>query len=493
MNGQNLLMGLSYIDRKFIEESEMDAMPKQGRRPLRRPLLVAAIVALMLLLVGCAVVHIMRMQDLHIGGHTVIHQEADKPETTEIQLEVLSLQGMKDTPAYLANQEWLLFTESYVPEGGDYWESEEAYWAYSVLDQTMVDKVDELCGKYGLKVIGKPWHEHQDCNQFLKLVGIDGLLKNDSDALLHIPQGRFFEGGSFTAYGDIALSDGETPAYITYQYVCKDVFYDVFAYVDPDTVTEQNYTTANGSAVLLLEGENSGIIMADCEDHFITIDVALTDGISLEAVADQFDFTIQASNLDASAAAEREQASIAASSAGIDPDRFHRATYGEFIQDYLDADQECLMMGWDPSEIPEREYAFHDLDGDGKKDLLIFYDGLIGTVVGWKDGKTHEGKSYGIILCEDNVLVEKSAYSAVETRYHIFRFANDGDTVFSNPKEQSIVRLKQAPGGWWRTSSTDHYADFDTQITEAEAMEILNSYLKPVELDTRPIAEFEEP
>ena len=492
MNGQNLLMGLSYIDRKFIEESETDAMPKR-RQSLRRPLLVAAIVALSLLLVGCAVVHIMRMQDLHIGGHTVIHQAAEESEPTEVQLEVLSLQGMKNTPAYLANQEWLQFTESYTPERGDYWESEEAYWAYSVLDQTMVDKVDELCGKYGLKVIGKPWHEHQDCNQFLKLIGIQSLLESGSSAALHIPQGRFFEGGSFTAYGDIALSDGETPAYITYQYVCKDVFYDVFAYVNPDTVTERNYTTAGGTAVLLLEGENSGIIMADREDSFITIDVALTNGISLEAVADQFDFTIQASTLDASAAAEREQASIAASSAGIDPDRFRRATYGEYIQDLLDAEQEKLMMGFAPSEISEWEYAFHDLDGDGTQDLLLYVNGLIGTVVGWEDGKTHEGKSYGLTLCENNVLIQQDEYLVDETWYHIFRFANDGDTVFSNPKEQSIVRLKQTPGGWWRTSSTDHYAEFDTPITEAEAMEILNTYYKPITLDTKPISEFQEP
>lgn len=493
MNGQELLMGLSYIDRKYIQESEQDTIPKQGRRMIRRPLLVAAIVALMLLLVGCAVVYVMKMQDVHIGEHTVIRQEVDEPESSEVQLMVLSLQGMKDMPAHRANQEWLQFTESYTPQRGDYWESEEDYWAYNVLDQTMADKIDELCETYGLKVIGKPWHEHQDCHHFLKLVGIQSLLQSDSDAALRIPQGRFFEGGSFTAYGDITLPGGTTSAYITYQYVCKDVFYDVFAYVNPDAVTERNYTTTSGTAVLLLEGEKSGIIMADCEDHFITIDVALSEGISLEAVADQFDFTIQACALDVSLAAEREQASIASSSAGIDPDRFRRTTYGAYISDLLNAEQEMRMLGFEPAEIPVREYAFHDLDGDGKQDLLIYVDGLISTVVGWKDGKTDEGKTYGLILCEDNVLVEKSAYSAVETWYHIFRFANDGDTVFSNPKEQSIVRLKQTLDGWWRTSSTDHYADFDTQITEEEAMEILNTYQKPVVLDTRPISEFEEP
>ena len=144
MNGQNLLMGLSYIDRKYIEESEQACITGQGRRLLQRPMLIAAIVALMLLLVGCTIAYVMRMQGLHIGKHTVIYQELDQSEPTEIQMEVLSLQGMKNTPAYLANLEWLQFTESYTPERGDYWDSNEAYWAYSVLDQTMVDKVDEL-------------------------------------------------------------------------------------------------------------------------------------------------------------------------------------------------------------------------------------------------------------------------------------------------------------------------------------------------------------
>ena len=51
MNGQELLMGLSYIDRKFIEESEQDTIPKQNKRTIRRPLLVAAIVVLIIAVV----------------------------------------------------------------------------------------------------------------------------------------------------------------------------------------------------------------------------------------------------------------------------------------------------------------------------------------------------------------------------------------------------------------------------------------------------------
>lgn len=36
------------------------------------------------------------------------------------------------------------------------------------------------------------------------------------------------------------------------------------------------------------------------------------------------------------------------------------------------------------------------------------------------------------------------------------------------------------------------YAEFDTEISEEEAMEILKSY-KPVELQTMPLTQFEEP
>lgn len=69
MKGEKMLIGLSYIDRKFIEESENDTvsgkklheLSKQEanismKRTIKRPLLIAAIIALMLFLMGCATV-----------------------------------------------------------------------------------------------------------------------------------------------------------------------------------------------------------------------------------------------------------------------------------------------------------------------------------------------------------------------------------------------------------------------------------------------------
>ena len=70
MNGKNLLIGLSYIDRKYIEESEQDIPVKKAITPARNQRkaqskhlstkkiwLIAAVIALTMLLVGCAVAY----------------------------------------------------------------------------------------------------------------------------------------------------------------------------------------------------------------------------------------------------------------------------------------------------------------------------------------------------------------------------------------------------------------------------------------------------
>ena len=59
MTGQNLLIGLSSIDRKYIEESEQDFSEKKAKCLSAKKLwLIAAVIALALLLVGCTVAYV---------------------------------------------------------------------------------------------------------------------------------------------------------------------------------------------------------------------------------------------------------------------------------------------------------------------------------------------------------------------------------------------------------------------------------------------------
>ena len=470
---------------QILLSSEISPAGK-GARMMRKkvkPMVLVAIMVIMVMLMGCAI-FVMTLQDLKIGEFTykqgdILNSEGNIIKETYVTKDVISLQGIQNTPAYLANQEWLQFTQTYMPEAGEYWESEEDYWAYRVLDQNMVDKIDEICDKYGLKVIGKPWHEHIDCYQFLPIVGVENLLKADSPAKLHIPSGRFFAGGSFTVYGALTMADGETPLNLTYHCVKNDVFYDVFAYIPHDNVIEKNFTTSDNQPVLLLQSKKSGLIMVDRGDCFITISVDLSDAVSLEEIANEFDFTVQVNPIDTGKANEREQLSLnIETDNGRDPDFLRRATYHEYVND--------LLM----SNPSDKEYTFYDLDGNGEKELLIIYNGFISNVVGMHDGKTDEGKSYRMILCENNVLVDEMEIGG-NIYYHVFRFLNNGDEVFSNPKEQSIIRLKYEDGTWWCTSDTAHYADYDKEISEDEAQKILNKYI-PEQLDTKPLKQFSE-
>ena len=73
MNGQEMLIAFSYIDRKLIAESEQSApvsiqkAPRPTHRSAKHVWLIAAAVALMLLLVGCGVLYVLRLQDMKIG------------------------------------------------------------------------------------------------------------------------------------------------------------------------------------------------------------------------------------------------------------------------------------------------------------------------------------------------------------------------------------------------------------------------------------------
>lgn len=67
MNGKDIFIGLKYIDADLIEEAEFGQFPARKVRSFRRPLLIAAVIALTLLLVGCAVVYVLNMQGLTLG------------------------------------------------------------------------------------------------------------------------------------------------------------------------------------------------------------------------------------------------------------------------------------------------------------------------------------------------------------------------------------------------------------------------------------------
>ncbi len=276
MNGKDIFRGTKYLDPRFIEEAEFgEFSPKAfykdtdatGRRSLRRPLLVAAAIAMALLLVGCGIVYVLKMQDLKLGDQQVTQERWDEESKSMISetvdQQVLTFAGLKGTPRYEAAKEWYEFKQTYDPDHTHYFENSNAeepyeapaeYSLYNIYTQQMQDKVDEIIAKYGLKLRGKQVNSVSS-KALCDYLGIDGVLLPDAKAQ---NEGfiAYYDGGWFHADTQMTLT--EEPDW-PYRFLCS-LYYSAADTFDTticelnDTADwqEWNYTTQSGHTVLVL-------------------------------------------------------------------------------------------------------------------------------------------------------------------------------------------------------------------------------------------------
>ena len=286
MNGEDLFRGLNYVNAKFIDEAETVTQLKGEKRilSLRRPILIAAIIGLLLLLMGCAA-YFCGLQQLVVIDHTIAIIEEDiSGNTTETTSEadagpivaekVLSLQGYEGSPAYLALQEWWEYAIDYTIQNPDLrftsdYQRPEAYTKYPCYSQDMVDKVDEICNKYGLHLLGKSTF----------ITDADGMEANGLSGVLSVEAvprcfyGHLYEDGSFTASGELELSgDYEKTVQFQMHNIRKDAFYT--AHLGLNNMSDYiqwNYTTADGYTALLALSDRTGLIFVENEGRFVSI------------------------------------------------------------------------------------------------------------------------------------------------------------------------------------------------------------------------------
>lgn len=176
MNGKDIFLGLKYVGDDLIEKAEYGQFPSatekevKKQHSIRRSMLFAAIIALTLLLVGCAVVYVLSMQEIKLGEQTVTYDIFNyDPATGEISegqesvhQQVLTLAGLSNTPTAKAAREWYEFTETYDPDleikksvWGNIPDFGDKYYGYDLYTQEMKDKLDDILEKYDLKLRGK--------------------------------------------------------------------------------------------------------------------------------------------------------------------------------------------------------------------------------------------------------------------------------------------------------------------------------------------------
>lgn len=317
MNGQEIFLGLSYISRKYIEEAETETVSGGTGKAhrIRRPFLLAAVIALLLLLVGCAAVYVLKMEHVKISSGTdqrdyslVDGVYVKDPHTVDTT--TLSMAGLKGSNAYKACADFYAYETELRASA-----SASGDWAG--YDDAINAKAQELAEQYGLKPEGQPL-TFRTTRNLCDALGVERFVRNSQDVSIDVDQGFCRDSGNFFVLLRFAFPEDQGYE-VTYTsgalyWNRQDTFSrEYFTLEDRGDWVERNYTTSAGNTVLILTSpsQERGYIICDRGDALMTVwlDVNpellsedagvvsaeylhMTDK-QLDIVADALDFAIQ--------------------------------------------------------------------------------------------------------------------------------------------------------------------------------------------------------
>ena len=321
MNGRDIFRGLQYIGDDLIENAETGQFPAQNqgsgktRRPIRRPLLAAALIALLLLLVGCAAVYVLKMEHVKISSGTdqrdyslVDGVYVKGPHT--VSTTTLSMAGLKGSNAYKACADFYAYETELRTNA-----SASGNWAG--YDDAINAKAQELAEQYGLKPEGQPL-TFRTTRNLCDALGVERFVRDSQDVSIDISQGFCRDSGNFFVLLSFAFPEDQGYE-VTYTsgalyWNRQDTFSrEYFTLEDRGDWVERNYTTSAGNTVLILTSpsQERGYIICDRGDALMTVWLEVNPELlsedagvvsaeyqhmtekQLNMVADALDFAIQ--------------------------------------------------------------------------------------------------------------------------------------------------------------------------------------------------------
>ena len=322
MTSMQLFQGFSGVDAELLANVEQPPVRKHVHIK-KKVWLIAAVVALAVLLVGCAVAYALNMELVKIGAATEQRDYAlvdgvyvKNPHT--VSTNILTFAGLKGSDAYKACADYYAFMDEYdrnmeqMIEAGTL---PEDFWDH--YSDTMDAKAAELAEQYHLKPMGNLLNFRTTRN-LCDALGIERFTQTDRSLRADISGGGCYDSGNFWLNIDFAFPEGQgyevlqTPGVLRWNRL--DSFSrDYVTLVDTGDWIERSYTTASGSTVLILQSpsQERGYILCDRGEALMSLQFDVNEELLSEAggivsaeyrhmtdaqidmIADSIDFTIQ--------------------------------------------------------------------------------------------------------------------------------------------------------------------------------------------------------
>lgn len=495
MNSNNLLDTIGEAKDQYI----LSAVESRKRQPVKRhsfkkPLMLAAIVAMLVMLAGCAAVVVMHLYDMKAGESTFTKKYDEygkRVEPTEVTVELVTPHALKDSSMQQATLEWNEFTESYDPEHKLMEDTnvhgipDNYYFTYDCYTWEMVGKLDEIVQKYNLKLLDKytvaQWYQK---DVMYEALGIEGVICSGATAEIEEYAGIFYPNGNFESELSFTMSEESTTwtrsCFTEFYYAKKDTFYPLVSGVVAGDFEQWNYTSADGTELLLvLEADGEGQIFADVGDATIFIAITPdTPGIyprdeseipakeALEQMADLFDYRIKPQTFeitDVKSKLESEEAEFQAQNTYVEPEY---RSFGEYLKGQPGLDR--------------LSYCFMDFDGDGREEMLTSYgNNTIFAIVSIRERVAEEYVTgMGWRLCKGGILESyyEESFSSY-ARYEYFKAADiNGRPSYHHEQLQFVVGVEYEDGAWHKFTEPRTPISVPPVCSEKEARDIRNLY-----------------
>ena len=502
MNSNDLFDIIGETPEKYVRDAATAKMISMQKRPYKKFYLIAAIVALMLFLMGSAIVYILSLEDMAFGNKVQEYYDGSSQEVT-----LLSLQGIQGTPGYEATKEWYDWLETYDVDG-TIWDSHEAYgvdfgeeyYAYGLYSQEMKEKLDEICQKYDLELLGR-MRVDPDIEAGCNALQIQGIFRPGIQAESDFENICYYPTGSFEVEGYVQLQ-GYDRHIVSFKCHRKDAFTELYALLGTEgTYEEWTYTTSYGVNILMVIDKGGvrdhAFMMVDSEQYtyYFSIyefdDMPLPDKEELEAYAEAFDFAVEPQRVSEEELQESDDRRETA-----DQKPWEETYYQGFRLSLTTADW-CPPEKYSDSfdsyvpyilEHASAEYHYYtlvDLDGDGTEEFLWgTQDGYIYEVAFMKNGEVT--LRFDDYLCEGNILFSELGHDSYKCNGETFE-ANRCTSYQYSTLTETIVKIYYLPTAnrWIETRPGQP----DRDITEAEAKQIMNQYII-MKLDMRPLSDY---